>query len=102
MSGRRGRGRGRNNNSVQESNETEEFDYSAPSAPLPVVEDKPKKVRAPPSKTTDELKRNMDIAKSRIAAIIDMLEGDDADVSLKRNVNVAVKHLKVIHDLLDV
>lgn len=100
MSGRgRGRGRGRNNN--QENHEVEETDYSPP-ASLPVVEDKPKKVRAPPSKSNDELKRNMDIAKSRIAAIIDMLADDDADVSLKRNVNVAVKHLRVIHDLLDV
>lgn len=100
MSGRRGRGRGKGH--VQEAPEVEENDYAPPSAPLPVVEDRPKKARAPPSKSTDELKRNMDIAKSRIAAIIDMLEGDDADVSLKRNVNVAVKHLKVIHDLLDV
>jgi hypothetical protein len=111
----RGRGRGRNNNNNnnhQETEETEEFDYSAPtaSAALPggrgfasaVVEDRPKKVRAPPSKSTEELKRSMDIAKSRVEAITDMLEGDDSDVSLKRNVGVAIKHLRAVQQLLDV
>lgn len=103
MSGRgRGKGRGRGAKAYVDyqanDNEPDESDYSAPSA---VVEDRPKKTRVV-SKTIEELKRNMDIAKSRVSALIDMLEDIDNEAALKRNVATAVKHLKLIETMLDV
>lgn len=53
-----------------------------------------------PIKSAEDLRRVMDIIQSRISVIIDSLEGDDNDASLKRNVMTAVKHLKQINDLL--
>ncbi len=60
----------------------------------------PRRVR-PQVKSAEELKRIMDIIKSRISVIIDTLSGDDNEALLKRNVVTAVKHLKLIDDLLD-
>jgi hypothetical protein len=55
----------------------------------------------PQVKSAEELKRIMDIIKSRISVIIDTLSGDDNEALLKRNVVTAVKHLKLIDGLLD-
>ncbi len=44
--------------------------------------------------------RNVADARSRIDVIIDVLEGDDEDASLKRRVATALKHLKHIAELL--
>lgn len=52
-------------------------------------------------KTAEELRRVMDIVQSRISVIIDSLEGDENEVSIKRNVVTAVKHLKQISNLLE-
>ncbi len=60
----------------------------------------PRRVR-PQVKSAEDLKRIMDIIKSRISVIIDTLEGDDSEAVLKRNVATAVKHLKQIDGLLD-
>ena len=65
------------------------------------TEEKQTKVKRPPQKTPDELRRIMDIVQSRLSVIIDSLEGDDNDISLKRNVATAVKHLKQISVLLE-
>jgi hypothetical protein len=52
------------------------------------------------SLTTETILRNMDIARSKVSVLIDSLEGDDNETTLKRNVITAVKHLKQIEDLL--
>jgi flagellar basal body-associated protein FliL len=67
-------------------------DVEATSAPL---------VPSAVQKSIDDLKRIMDIVKSRISVIVDSLDGDDNEVSLKRNVATAVKHLKQIENLLE-
>jgi hypothetical protein len=64
--------------------------------PVTVVDD----VKKRSSKRGDVVMRNIDIARSKISVIIDSLEGDDNDVSLKRNVNTAIKHLKDIYEML--
>lgn len=63
--------------------------------------DKNHRQRKIPIKSADELRRIMDIIQSRITIIIDSLDGDDNDASLKRNVITAVKHLKQINTLLE-
>jgi hypothetical protein len=52
------------------------------------------------AKRGDVIMRNIDIARSKISVIIDSLEGDDNEVTLKRNVNTAIKHLKDIYEML--
>jgi hypothetical protein len=99
MSGR-GRGRGRKNHQVQppvEIQDLEDIEFNPP----PVVEEKPGRAKKPVVKSADELRRVMDIIQSRISVIIDSLEGDDNDISLRRNVVTAVKHLKQINNLLE-
>ncbi len=95
MSGR-GRGRGRKAQTVSPPVEIQELSDQEFSPP----EDKPSRKR-PTAKTMDDLRRVMDIIQSRISVIIDSLEGDDNDISLKRNVVTAVKHLKQINTLLE-
>lgn len=106
MSTRGGRGgapRGRPRKPIpdDEPEQPQDFDAS-PSALQQEVESK-KHVRAPKPKAQDPavLFRNMDIARSKIGVLIDSLEGDDTEAVLKRNVATAVKHLKVIYDLLE-
>lgn len=100
----RGRGRGRSTGTkkqseLPQSDSESEVNQEAPSVTLPVVK-LPKQPRNQP-KSTESLLRNMDIARSKVGVIIDSLEGDDNELSLKRNVVTAVKHLKEIHSLLD-
>jgi hypothetical protein len=45
--------------------------------------------------------RKVDIARSRIAMIIDTLADNDDEVALKRNVPVSVKHLKLVYEMLE-
>lgn len=59
------------------------------------------RVAKPKAQDPAVLLRNMDIARSKIGVIVDSLEGDDNEAVLKRNVATAVKHLKVIYDLLE-
>ncbi len=66
-------------------------------APVPEPTPRPKKMA---HKNAEDLRRIMDIIQSRISVIIDTLEIDDNDISLKRNVVTAVKHLKQINELL--
>ena len=51
-------------------------------------------------KTADDYRRVMDVIKSKISIIIDLLEGDDTDTTTKKNVATAVKHLKQIESVL--
>lgn len=103
--GRGGAPRGRPRKPITDETEPEvqpqDFDPS-PAAIQQELEAK-KHARAPKPKAQDPavLLRNMDIARSKIGVIIDSLEGDDNEAVLKRNVTTAVKHLKVIYDLLE-
>ena len=100
---RRGRGRGRgghqkatpqiNMSDDEESPTRNEAPAQAPSEPAT-------KQRRQPAKSIDDLRRIMDVVHSRISVIIDTLEGDDSEASLKRNVSTAVKHLKLINTML--
>ena len=73
-------------------------DVPVPTALSPVMTVDDAKKRS--AKRGDVVMRNIDIARSKISVIIDSLEGDDNDVSLKRNVNTAIKHLKDIYEML--
>ncbi len=103
----RGRGRGRGGSHSSSSTAVEPpadlaaLDFSAPTSSSSTVDHQPGKQRRAPAKSADELRRVMDIIQSRISVIIDSLEGDDNDASLKRNVTTAVKHLKQINVLLN-
>ncbi len=71
---------------------------------MEINQDEPeKKQRAPRQRPPDVsvLLRKMDIAQSKIGVLIDSLEGDENETTLKRNVVIAVKHLKEIHGLLE-
>lgn len=96
--GRSSRGRPRKPIDEEDST-TQEFD------PVTIQQEAESKkpVRIPKPKAQDPavLFRNMDIARSKIGVLIDSLEGDDNEAVLKRNVATAVKHLKVIYDLLE-
>jgi hypothetical protein len=61
------------------------------------------KSRAKPVKkvTVDVLMRNADIARSKISVLIDNLDDNDAEATLKRNVTTAIKHLKDVYALLE-
>lgn len=107
----RGRGRGRGGSSnrqqqvVEAHNTLATEDFSPPAQAQvhpqnPQETSQPGRQRRPPAKSAEELRRVMDIIQSRISVIIDSLEGDDNDASLKRNVATAVKHLKQINALL--
>lgn len=102
----RGRGRGGSSNRQQQVVEahntlaTEDFSPPAQAQVNPQETSQPGRQRRPPAKSAEELRRVMDIIQSRISVIIDSLEGDDNDASLKRNVATAVKHLKQINALL--
>ena len=76
--------------------ELDDHDFSPSNA-----EEKPARTKRQVAKSIDELRRVMDIIQSRISVIIDSLEGDDNDISLRRNVVTAVKHLKQINSLLE-
>jgi hypothetical protein len=106
----RGRGRGRksNNQAVQpmyapnvhgnvDINNLDDNDFSPPNQ----ANEKQPRTKKQVAKSNDELRRVMDIIQSRISVIIDSLEGDDNDISLRRNVVTAVKHLKQINSLLE-
>ena len=54
------------------------------------------------NKSVEQLKHTMDIARRNISMIIDNLDGENPDAVLKKNVIIAIKHLKQIEDLLDV
>ena len=54
------------------------------------------------NKSVEQLKHTMDIARRNISMIIDNLDGENPDGVLKKNVIIAIKHLKQIEDLLDV
>lgn len=116
----RGRGRGRGgkpkNNTVLTAPESAELDVdfnpavqvtqqATAAQASSQVEEKPARQRRqqqPVGKTPEELRRTMDIIKSRVGVIIDILEGDDSgDAAMKRNVVTAVKHLKLIDSLLE-
>ncbi len=108
----RGRGRGRggslvggsanSSTTVDAPAELSNLDFSAPvSGGSGMSDTQPSKQRRAPAKSADELRRVMDIIQSRISVIIDSLEGDDNEASLKRNVTTAVKHLKQINVLLN-
>ena len=98
----RGRGRGRKSGNAPlqppavHTQELEDSDFS-PSG----LDEKPTRTKRQVAKSNDELRRVMDIIQSRISVIIDSLEGDDNDISLRRNVVTAVKHLKQINSLLE-
>jgi hypothetical protein len=98
----RGRGRGRGIKALESPVDDSEFEPSeiaeAPVQAAPITNPRRPK---PQQKSIDDLKRIMDIVKSRISVIIDSLEGDDNEAVLKRNVATAVKHLKQIDALLD-
>lgn len=99
----RGRGRGRGRGKKEDSPDmsfspSDMTETNPPTAVSPVNPVQPKRRSV---KTIDDYKRTMDIIKSRISVIIDSLEGNENDVSLKRNVATAVKHLKQIDDLLE-
>lgn len=109
----RGRGRGRGKSSSTNDASQPQIleppvnlateDFSPPGQPHASQEPRElqhNKPRRSPPKSVEELRRIMDIIQSRICVIIDSLEGDDSDVSLKRNVGTAVKHLKQINALL--
>lgn len=102
----RGRGRGRGGSSNRQPQVIEappnlaNEDFSPPVQAQLQETSQPGRQRRPPAKSADELRRVMDIIQSRISVIIDSLEGDDNDASLKRNVATAVKHLKQINTLL--
>ncbi len=104
----RGRGRGRGGSSnrrpqVVEAHidlATEDFSPPAQAQVHPQEPSQTVRQRRPPAKSYEELRRVMDIIQSRISVIIDSLEGDDNDASIKRNVATAVKHLKQINTLL--
>lgn len=103
----RGRGRGRGGSSNRRPQVVEAHidlateDFSPPAqAPNSQEPSQTVRQRRPPAKSYEELRRVMDIIQSRISVIIDSLEGDDNDASIKRNVATAVKHLKQINTLL--
>ena len=83
--------------------EVADLDVSVGAMQVAAEEAKTKHPRVPKTKPQDTavLLRNMDIARSKIGVLIDSLEGDDNEAVLKRNVATAVKHLKVIYDLLE-
>lgn len=107
----RGRGRGRGKVKV-----TEEVSDESPQEDIDVslsamqLESAAKKVPKPRAKNLakdpdailkqmDILLRNQDIARSKLEVIIDTLEGDD-DAG-RRNVSLAVKHIKDVIKLLE-
>jgi hypothetical protein len=99
----RGRGRGAKAQSppspeVLENpvNDALESDFSPPEQIQP---ERSKKHRAP-SKSPEELRRTMDIVKRSITMVIDNLEENDNEASLKRSVMIAIKHLKQIESML--
>ncbi len=104
----RGRGRGRGGSHTQSqpqeapaSHSDNDQELSSQNfSPPSTQESKQSRQKRVPAKSAEELRRVMDIIQSRISIIIDSLEGDDNDASLKRNVSTAVKHLKQINDLL--
>lgn len=102
MSSNRGRGRGRGNRPHDTLEAPEQLASQDFNPPMPnVVPEQPARQRRAQPKSADELRRVMDIIQSRISVIIDSLEGDDNELSLKRNVATAVKHLKQINALLE-
>jgi hypothetical protein len=54
------------------------------------------------NKSVEQLRHTMDIARRNISMIIDNLDGENSDEVLKKNVVIAIKHLKQIENLLDV
>lgn len=52
-------------------------------------------------KSVEELRRILDMVQNKLSVIIDSLEVDDNEQTLKRNVGTAVKHLKQISTLLE-
>lgn len=96
----RGRGRGRGRGQIADDdtkNDVSEMSFSPPI----ITDDKPRKAKNQ-SKSIDDIKRNMSDAKSRVELIIDTLDGDDIDpATLKRSVAFALKHLKLVHTMLD-
>ena len=95
------RGRPRKPIPDEDVDQTNDLDLS-PSALQQEVEAK-RQPRQPKAKPQDPVVylRNMDIARSKIGVLIDSLEGDDNEAVLKRNVSTAVKHLKMIYELLE-
>jgi hypothetical protein len=105
MSGRgRGRGRGAAAAAATASNlETADFSANLEDTDKPeavAAAPKPKRQTKSASPSVEEYKANMQSIKSRLSVIIDALDGDDNEASMKRNVAMAVKHLKQIHDML--
>lgn len=107
MSSNRGRGsnrsanRGKNRNDHSMESPVDEFSPMDVSDSTSINQQSNRRPRNQ-TKNIDEYRRIMDIVKSRISVIIDSLEGDDNDASIKRNVATAVKHLKQIDSLLDI
>lgn len=101
--GRNGMPRGRPRKPIVDEEPDQQIEDFDPTTIQQEVETKKAHVRASKPKVQDTavLLRNMDIARSKIGVIIDSLEGDDTEAVLKRNVTTAVKHLKVIYDLLE-
>jgi predicted outer membrane protein len=99
MSGRGRGGAGRGRPRKQQEPEAEpELDVSPAAIE---AEAKQKRVPKPKAHDPNAFLRQVDIARSRIAVIIDSLEGDDNEAVLKRNVTTALKHLKAVYEMLE-
>jgi hypothetical protein len=98
----RGRGRGRSHApsspEIVEAPAVESLDVDF--APPDTNQTERTRKPRPQLKSPEDLRRTMEIVKRSIVMVIDNLEENDNEASLKRSVMIAIKHLKQIEGML--